>query len=158
IDELKVDFRIPETYLPRLSVGQALSISVDALPGAWRDGTVAAISPLVDVSGRAALLRARIPNPERQLRPGMFARVNLVLDTTEAIMVPETALVPRDDQQFVMRVDGDRVTEVAVAIGQRQQGMVEIMQGLEAGDQVVVAGLQKISDGSLVDATVVTHE
>ncbi len=157
IDELKVDFRIPETYLPRLSVGQALDITVDALPGERWEGTVAAISPLVDVAGRAALLRARLENQERKLRPGMFARVNLVLDTTQAIMVPETALLPRDDQQFVMRVANEQVDEVVVIIGQRQGGRVEVVEGLDAGDQVIVAGLQKVSQGSRVNTTVVNY-
>src|SRR5690606_30971601 len=99
--------------------------------------------------------RALIENTDNQLRPGLFARVNLLLHESKALLVPETALAPRNNQQFVLRVEDDRVREVAVQIGQRSQGMVEIVAGLQPGDRVVTAGLQKVSDGTLVAVTLV---
>lgn len=155
IRQLKVDFRLPEIYVAQTRLGQPLDITLDALPGERWQGVVTAISPLVDVAGRAIMLRARLDNPDGVLRPGMFARVNLLLGSGEALMVPETALAPRDNQQFVMRVVDDVVEEVLVRTGQRQRGMVEIVEGLQAGDRVIVAGLQKVESGSRVRATVV---
>src|SRR5690554_2450642 len=94
IDPLNVDFRVPEQFLSAVTVGSRLHVSFDALGGAQREGTVGAISPLVDVGGRSLLLRANIPNADDVLRPGLFARVQLELADTQALVVPESALVP----------------------------------------------------------------
>ncbi len=154
-NRLKADFRIPEIYLGQINIGQKLEVLVDAIPGRVWSGTVTAISPLVDVAGRALVMRAIIENAENILRPGLFARVNVLLDESDALMIPETALAPRGNQQFVLRVENDRVREVAVEIGQRRQGMVEVIAGLQPGDKVVTAGLQKVTDGALVAVTLV---
>lgn len=153
--QLKVDFRIPELYLAQISPGQRLNVAVDALPERTWPAQVTAISPLVDVSGRALVMRAVVDNTDGVLRPGMFARVNLLLTETPALLVPETALAPRENRHYVYRVNGDTVEEVAVRIGQRRGGQVEVLEGLADGDQVVTAGLQKIQDGARVAVTLV---
>lgn len=154
-NRLKADFRIPEVYLGQIHVGQKLEVGVDAMPGRVWTGTVTAISPLVDVAGRSLVMRAVIDNNDDLLRPGLFARVNVLLNESDALMVPETALAPRGNQQYVLRVENDRVREVAVQIGQRSHGMVEIVAGLQPGDKVITAGLQKVSDGTRVAVTLV---
>lgn len=155
INQLKVDFRIPEMHLAGVSTGQSLQVTVDALPGRHWQGKVAAISPLVDAAGRSIVMRAQVDNEDGVLRPGMFARVRLRLADGEAVMVPETALVPRDNRQYVFIVRDGAVEQVEVSIGQRQSGRVEITNGVEAGDQVVTAGLQKVQDGTRVAVTLV---
>src|SRR3546814_3204656 len=102
LQPLKVDFRVPAVYLRLLEVGQPLRIRVDAFPDETFTGTVYAIDPRIDVNGRAVALRATIPNEDGRLRPGLFARVTLVVDRREdAIIVPEQAIVPRGDEKFV---------------------------------------------------------
>jgi len=150
IDPLQVDFRIPEHYLGAVLPGQPLTVSFDALAGVVRNGVVDAIHPLVDVGGRSILLRATIPNPDNRLRPGLFARVRLQLSNGEAVMVPEAALAPSGETQYVFRLNDNTVERVEVQTGLRRDGMVEILAGLNEGDTVVVAGIQKISDGSRV--------
>ena len=102
------------------------------------------------MGGRSVLVRADVPNPDGKLRPGMFARVQLQFNDAQALTVPETALQSSGAERFVFRVEEGKVKRVVVDIGQRRAGQVEIVQGLKEGDQVVVAGLQKISDGAAV--------
>ncbi len=150
IDPLKVDFRIPEQFLGEVHEGIKLALSFDALPGQSREGEVGAISPLVDVGGRSILLRANVPNADGALRPGMFARVRLQFTDDMALVVPETALVPSGEEQYVFRIVDGHAQRVVVQVGQRRNGRVEIVTGLRPGDQVITAGLQKVRDGDLV--------
>src|SRR5690554_17503 len=156
IDPLNVDFRVPEHFLSAVAVGSRIQLRFDALPDVTREGTVGAISPLIDVGGRSILLRATVPNSDGSLRPGMFARVQLQFDDKQALMVPEAAIVPAEEMTYVFRVDGDHVAQVPVALGQRRQGQVEVIDGLRSGDQVLVSGLQKVSDGARIHILSVT--
>lgn len=151
IGVLKLDFRVPETYLRRIRVGQPLKVSVDAYPGEQFSGAIYAIEPAVDESTRTVLLRARLPNPGVRLKPGMFARVSLDLDRRDnALVVPEQAVVPRGDGRFVFRIADGKAQLVKVEIGVRRPGEVEILKGLEAGDNIVVDGQLKLQDGAAV--------
>ena len=151
IDPLKADFRVPEMFLGKVQVGQALQVNLDAVPGKVFEGKVLAINPLVDQGGRSIVIRAVLRNQTGGLRPGMFARVRLMTDLkTESLVVPEQALVPQGDDQFVYKVVDNRVQRARVEIGQRRDGKVEIVKGLSAGDVVVTAGQLKIRDGSTV--------
>jgi membrane fusion protein (multidrug efflux system) len=149
IDPVKVDFRIPERFLSSLSVGQRIRVGVDAFPGRGFEGEVYAIDPQIDPAGRSIAIRARIDNPDQVLRPGLFARVRLILDERpEALVVPEQALVPDGEQRYVFRVRDGQARRTEVRIGQRRSGQVEIVDGLAAGDTVVTAGQLKLRDGT----------
>ncbi len=151
IDPLKVDFRVPEIYLQQVQVGQTLTITLDALPGKTYDGKVLAVNPLVDAGGRSVVIRAVVRNQGTSLRPGMFARVKLITrDEKQALVIPEQAIVPQGDEQYVYRVVDGKVTRVKVDIGQRRDSKVEILRGLEANDVVVTAGQLKLRDGMAV--------
>lgn len=152
IATLKLDFRLPELYLGRLHPGQSLEVTSDVVPGEVFAATVDAIDPLVDAQGRAVLLRARLSNQDGKLRPGVFARVRLILaDRPDVLVVPEEALVPAPGNvQFVYRVEGDKVRRVEVRTGMRRAGVVEIVDGLASGMQVVTAGQLKLRDGAAV--------
>jgi membrane fusion protein (multidrug efflux system) len=151
IDPLKADFRVAEAYLGAVRPGQRIELGVDAFPGQLFAGEVFAIDPLIDESGRSILLRARLPNPDHVLRPGLFARVTLVLNEREgAIQVPEQALVPQGQDQFVFKVKDGTATFVKVTTGIRREGMVEILDGLGPEDEVVTAGQLKLRDGAAV--------
>jgi membrane fusion protein (multidrug efflux system) len=148
IDPLKVDFRVPETYLKQIEVGQTLHVSLDALPGKTFEGKVFAVNPLVDAGGRAIVIRALVRNSDTSLRPGMFARVRLITrNLQDALTIPEQAIVPQGDDQYVFKVTDGRAMRVKVEVGQRRDGKVEIVKGLEPTDMVVTAGHLKIRDG-----------
>ena len=151
VDTLKADFRVPETFLGQVQVGQSLEVNLDAVPGKVYEGRVLAINPLVDQGGRSIVIRAVMRNQTGNLRPGMFARVRLLTDLkADSLVVPEQALVPQGDDQFVYKVVENRAQRARVEIGLRRDGKVEIVKGLSAGDVVVTAGQLKIRDGSTV--------
>lgn len=156
IDPLKVDFRVPEVYFGNVRIGAVIKVTVDALPDADITGNVYAIDPLVDEAGRAVVVRATVPNKDRRLRPGLFARVALVYDTIEAaILVPEQAIIPIGQDKFVFKVVDGKAAMTKVTIGERFLGRAEIREGLVAGDTVVTAGQMKIRDGA--DVTVLPN-
>ena len=131
--------------------GQTLEITLDAMPDKRYEGKVFAISPLIDEGGRAIVMRAQVNNKGGELRPGMFARVRLLFGATQpSPAVQETALVPQRDEQYVFVVRDNRAQQVKVEIGQRRDGLVQVLAGLKEGDMVVTAGHQKIRDGLAV--------
>ena len=146
IDPLKVDFKVPETLLAAIKVGQTIRLRVDAMGSRAVEGTVYAIDPLLETSGRAIVLRARILNPDGALRPGLFARVVLTVEEKpDAIFVPEQSVLPGSDgtMSVFKAVDGKAVM-VKVELGERIKGEVEVLSGLKPGDVVVTAGLPKL--------------
>jgi membrane fusion protein (multidrug efflux system) len=151
IDPIKVDFRVAEKFLSAVRVGQTIQVGVDAYPGTVFEGEVYAIDPRIDIQGRSVVIRARLPNSERLLRPGLFARVTLVLETRpQAVTVPEQAIMPRGSEQFVFTIVDGKVKQTKVTIGSRRDGRVEIVEGLGHEDIVVTAGHLKIRDGVAV--------
>ena len=151
IDQLKLDFRVPEVFLARLRAGQSVRIAVDAYADAHFEGAIYAIEPAIDEQTRTVLVRARVANPALKLRPGMFARVQLLLGTREkAVWVSEAAIVPRGQDSFVYKVVQGKADLVKVRIGLRKPGEVEVVEGVAAGDLVVTEGVQKIGPGAPV--------
>lgn len=157
-----VDFRLPERFQTKVKKGQKAQVDMDALPGRKFSAVIQAIDPLLDANGRSVGVRACIDNRQNQLRPGMFARVNTVFSEREnAIVVPEEAIVPQAGKQFVIKLleGADKGTEketkitqrVEVKVGIRRPGKVEILEGLAVGDEVVIAGQQRVQkDGTAV--------
>ena len=129
-------------------MGQTLTVALDALPGKSFEGKVLALNPLIDAAGRSLVIRAVVRNTDTSLRPGMFARVKLITrDAKEALVVPEQAIVPQGDDQYVFRVVDGKAARVKVDIGQRRDGKVEVLKGLGPSDVVVTAGQLKLRDG-----------
>ncbi|MCB1956718.1 MAG: efflux RND transporter periplasmic adaptor subunit [Rhodocyclaceae bacterium] len=151
LSSLKVDFRVPESNLAQIRTGQSVGVTVDAYEGRSFDAVDEAIDPQVDAQGRALLLRARIDNRERLLRPGLFARVRLVLqDRPSVASIPEEALIPTAEGQYVFVVDEGKARRVEVTTGARRQARVEVRSGLASGMRVVTAGQIKLRDGAAV--------
>jgi membrane fusion protein (multidrug efflux system) len=148
---LKVDFRLPEATLVRLSIGQAIEITSDALPGERFTATLDAINPLVDANGRSISCLARLDNATGKLRPGMFVRTRLIFEARDdALMIPEQALVADPVQAFVFTVVEGKARKVLVKTGLRRNAQLEIVDGLKAGDVVVTAGQLKLRDGAAI--------
>ncbi|MFP5356881.1 MAG: efflux RND transporter periplasmic adaptor subunit [Gammaproteobacteria bacterium] len=153
LQSLKLDLRVPEAALPVLSVGQALTVELDAYPGERFTGTLYAMDPRISDTTRSIALRARLPNPDGKLRPGLFARVRIAVETKQAaLMVPEEAIFPRGEQLFVYVIEDGKAAIREVRVGQRQPGRAEVVSGLRAGETVITVGLQKIGPGTAVVA------
>jgi membrane fusion protein (multidrug efflux system) len=153
ISTLKVDFRLSEAALSAIRVGQVLDLEVDAYPGTAFPGKVYAIDPRLAEDTRSVGVRARVPNDKGKLRPGLFARVKLVIAThANAVMVPEQAIIPQADKLFVYLIEDGKAAMKPVAIGLRQNGRAEITSGVKPGDTVITAGVQKIGPGAPVMA------
>ena len=158
---LTVDFRLPERYQTRIAPGLPVQVQLDALPGRSWEAKVLAVDPLLDANGRSIAVRATMPSdPRKELRPGMFARVLTVFSVDDtALVVPEEALVPQAGKQYVFVLheqgEGDarkRVSRrVEVQTGARRGAEVQIVQGLQGNETVVVAGQQRLQrDGTAV--------
>lgn len=151
VHPIKVDFRVPERYLPAVTVDQHLAVEVDAFPARSFEGRVYALDPQIDAGGRSIAIRARVPNPDGLLRPGLFARIRLVVGRRDrGLVVPEEAIVPLGGERFVYRVVDGKAVLTRVEIGLRRPGRVEIVDGLDADDVVVTAGQIKLRDGQPV--------
>lgn len=152
ISSIKVDFRVPEKYADLVRQGQQIEVQVDALPGESFGARIDAIDPHIDSSGRSARLRARIDNPQGRLKPGMFARIRLILaERDNALMVPEEAIVPQGGKSTVWKVVDGKAVRAEVKTGVRRAAQVEITHGLASGELVVTAGQIRLSrDGTPV--------
>jgi membrane fusion protein (multidrug efflux system) len=152
IDELKVDFSVPEVFLSQVSTGQKVEVTVDAWPGQIYEGTIYAINPHVDVNGRALQVRASLDNADGALRPGLLARVIVKgKDERRVVTVPESAIVARSGESLVFRLEDSKAIETMVVTGKRRNGLVEILEGLSANTQVVTAGQARLKNGSVVE-------
>ena len=151
IGSLKLDFRIPEAFLSKIAKDQDVNVRVDAFPKETFSGKIFAIEPAIDTQTRTVMLRARVPNPDVKLKPGLFARVNLILERRgTALVVPEEAIVPKGNASLVIRVVDGKAEFVPVKIGRRRPGEVEIVDGLKVNDTVVTDGQMKLQPGAPV--------
>ena len=152
LDTVKVEVKVPEKYLRQLRIGQPLGFTVAAFPDEKFRGEVYFISPQIDESTRTALVKARIPNREAKLRGGMFASLDLTLQLREAaIVIPEPALMSNGDNFSVFVVDAGNVAQLRpIEVGYRLAGRAEIVKGLDAGEKVVIEGVQKLRPGAPV--------
>ena len=138
---VKVDFTIPERHFAQLKSGQTINARAEAYPDRVFEGEVRFVSPRIDPVSRAAKARAFVPNKDFALRPGMLLIVELNFGSKRVRTVPESALTPIGDQQFIYRVtDAGTAERVEVKIGRRQKGTVEILEGLTAGETIVTHG------------------
>jgi membrane fusion protein (multidrug efflux system) len=132
-------------------VGQPVEVTTDAVPGSLYKGRVDAINPRIEAGGRSLEVRAELPNTDGKLRPGMFARVRVIVgDRAEALLVPEEAIVPQGDNFFVFRVIDDKAQRVPVKLGVRRDGQVELLDNVKPGDRIVTAGVRVQRDGQPV--------
>jgi len=150
---LKIDFKIPETFLNRVRVGQQVRITTEADPGAVFTGEIYVVDPRVDSGSRAVRVRARVPNHGEQLRPGLFAAADVVLHQRDGtLVIPEEAVIPQREKTFVYRVLDHTARWTEVSLGMREGGLVEVVSGVGAGDGVVRVGHHKLKDGMAVQS------
>lgn len=151
VEEVYVDFPVPEVQLAHLAEGQQLTGRSSAWPGRDFLGEVSMIDSRVDPNTRAVTVRGIFENPDHALRPGMLVRIRLERPTRQALVVPEIAVVQVGRETFAWRVrDDTTVEQVPIQIGARVAGLAEVSHGLAAGDRIVVDGTAKLRPGLAV--------
>ncbi len=155
LTKVKVDFNISENHLPSLAVGQKVDAASIAYPNEVFSGEISSLDSRVDPLTRSIQVRAVVDNPDLKLRPGMLLQINLQKKVLESLVVPEKALIPHEDKQFVFIVENDKVIQKEVKAGLRRPGQVQIISGIEVGDIVVTEGALRLREGSSV--SVIEH-
>lgn len=154
ISAIRVDFPVPERFLAQIREGQAITASVDAYPGVAIPGRIAHIDTRVDERTRAVTARAEFANPDRRLKPGMMVRVAISRGRRQALSAPEAAVAVQGDSAFVYVLHARGPQTMAeqrpVLTGLRQDGFVELRDGVQAGDRIVADGLNKVLPGQPV--------
>src|SRR5947199_2351233 len=159
VNPQRAAFQVPERFARSLSPGQAVTFRVAAIAGRDFIGQVDFVDPIVQLPGRTILVKARVPNPQRLLQPGMFIEARLVTAVRpKAIVVPEDAVVPAEGSSFVWVVVAGKADRRKVNLGVRTPGFVEITDGVKAGDQVVTGGLAMLAPGAPVMPRVVERK
>jgi membrane fusion protein (multidrug efflux system) len=152
ITRLQLLFYLPEQAVSVVRPGIPVNIKVAPYPDDRFAGEVYFVSPTLEAEGRRILVKAWIPNPDRRLRPGLFAEIEAeIARKDDALLVPDSALVYDLEGTFLWKIDAEsRAHRVPIEVGLRQEGRVEVAKGLAPGDVVVAAGIHKVKDGQKV--------
>jgi membrane fusion protein (multidrug efflux system) len=152
VEELRVNFSVPERFISSLKKGAPVSVTTTAFPGAELRGTVDVVEPMVDTGTRSVKVVAKVKNTDGKFRPGMSANVSLSLsERGQALTLISEAIFLDQNQAFVYVIKPDcTVVKTAVKLGSRTLQAVEIVEGVRGGDKVVKAGHQKLFEGAKV--------
>lgn len=150
VSQVKVDFSIAENHLPSVSEGLQVFAESIAYPEQTFAGTISSIDSRIDPVTRSVQVRAIIDNAEYKLHPGMLLQITLQKKVMNTLVVPEQALVPIQDRQYVYVLNGDKVMQRQVELGERKPGIAEVKSGLQSGEQIVVEGTLRLRDGATV--------
>lgn len=154
ITPVKLLVGISESEYTKVKKGDSVSLTVDALPGEVFSGRIERIHPTMDAATHTFTVEVRVPNADRKLRPGMYARVLVHFGKDNSVVVPDQAVVRMlgsgDKFVYVLNEDGT-VSYKKVEIGVRMEKEYEILSGIEAGQKVVVDGQIRLKDGIKVD-------
>ena len=144
---VKLDFSVPQAYMFALQPGLPITAQIAGVANHSFTGKVTTLDSRVDPVTRSIIVRAELPNPEGLLKPGMFMTAKISAQATQALMVPEGAIVPEQGKSFVFVVTKGVVSKREVTLGRRKPGQVQVTEGLAGGERVVVEGTQKVRDG-----------
>lgn len=148
---IKLDFTVAETYIHALEKNLPVLAQTAGLPGREFRGKVTHLDSRVDPVTRSIAVRAELPNPKGELKPGMFMTVRLQGEVKPALLVPEGAIVPEQGHAYVFVVENGVAVRREVKLGKRRPGEVEIVDGLKERERVVTEGTQNLRDGITVN-------
>ncbi|MGI9436734.1 MAG: efflux RND transporter periplasmic adaptor subunit [Geminicoccaceae bacterium] len=149
--EIEVEFSVPEIFFGTVAKGQPIKATSVAFGARVFDGLIETVDSRIDSVSRSFRVRAKMPNPDLTLPAGMFMLVDLTVAEREAITVPEEAVVVSDDEVAVFVVTDGKAERRLVTLGQRDFGLVEIIDGLTSGEQIVIKGLPRVRAGAAVE-------
>ncbi|NJD32675.1 MAG: efflux RND transporter periplasmic adaptor subunit, partial [Gammaproteobacteria bacterium] len=151
LDPLIAYVHVPEKEFRKIAARQPADVIVDALGGEHFTGTIARISPTVDPQTGTFRAEVEVPDPTRRLKPGMFARVNIVYERREnALQLPRNAILDADGEQSVFIVANGKAEQRRIQTGLANNGWVEVLQGLKGDERVVVVGQAGLKTGTVV--------
>ena len=151
VDRLRVQLTVPEQFIAAVAVGQPVSFEVDAYPGRQFVGHVRYVSPALESNQRALTVEAVVPNPSRELKPGLFATARVELPKrTPALLVPADSVRTSSGTSRVFVVTDHRAQERIVTLGQTVDGLIEITSGVIAGERVATKNVAQLVDGIAV--------
>jgi membrane fusion protein (multidrug efflux system) len=161
LDPVFADFALPQQYFSKLSQGLEIRVTTDAVPGRVFTGKLTAVNSMIDVATRNVGVQATLANPDHVLRPGMFAKVEVVLpEKGRALVIPGSAIsyAPYGDSVFIIEKQKDPKTgkesqvlrQQFVRVGEARGDFVSITNGLKAGETIVGAGVFKLRNGIAV--------
>ncbi|MDR0954171.1 MAG: efflux RND transporter periplasmic adaptor subunit [Rikenellaceae bacterium] len=155
IDRVKVQVNISEGYFPQVKVGMPVAIRLDVYPDEVFEGKVSLIYPAVDAATRTFTTEITIPNGNLKLRPGMFARVAINFGAEDQVVVPDVAIQKQvgTNERFGFVIENGVAHRRTLTLGRQVGSSVAILSGFSAGETIVVAGGQKLLDGTEVDVT-----
>ncbi len=156
LSTIKVDFNLPERLLTTVHVGQKISAVNSAYQTVKFEGQITSIDSRIDARTRSLKVRAELPNKALKLRPGMMLNIQVVLKVDKLLQLPESTIIPIEDKHYVFAVEDDVAYRKEVEIGRRHPGIVEIISGVQAGEQIVQEGALKLRDGAHIK--VIAHD
>lgn len=152
--QIKLDFNVASIHLTSLTPDMDINAKAKALGNQVFTGTVSSMNNYIDPVSRSITVRALLPNPNHLLKPGLLMEVELQANQRESILISEGALVQQGNTKFLYVIshhDGNLIAKKTnVLTGLRKNGKIEILEGIKAGDQIIVHGAMKIKDGSQV--------
>ena len=150
-ETLKIIANVLEKDIPLLKAGMKAKVRVESYPGRVFEGRVEKINSALDLATRTLQAEVYIPNSDRSLKPGMFANVELaLLEKPQTLVIPREAVIEAGSEMSVFVVEGEQAVRRSVTIGYEQDRSVEVLKGLNEGDQVVIKGQQLIKEGSTI--------
>lgn len=154
INPLRLKLQVPEAFAAAIGRGQVVTLKVDSFPDREFKGLINRINPSMDEKNRSLMAEGQVTNESGLLRPGMFARAQIVSDKKgTALMVPEKAVVSLAGVNKVFVVDGGRAVERLVKLGARDGSLVEILEGIKSGERVITTNAEQLHDGASISAT-----
>ena len=148
---LKIDYSLPSRYAPDLKLDQPVTVTADFLPNTVFDAKVSYIAPSVDPDSQTIDVHAILNNPQNQLKPGQFVNVQQRLGTRQnAILIPEGSDFVTIDSTHVLGVRHNKAVTIPITIGEHLYGKVQVIKGLEKGDEIITTGQEQLKNGNPV--------
>jgi len=150
-DNMRIKIDLPEKYLPDIHEGLKIDFSTDTLPKEKFSGAITSISSAVDLANRTSRVEVTVPNPDHKLVHGMFARLDIPVETHENVVsLPLSAVSWEADKQYVYKVENGKITHAPIKIGIRNSTFVEVLEGVSSGDLIANGKLIDLIEGEPV--------
>lgn len=150
--DLRADLRVPERDAVSLAAGQPVAFTVDALPDRGFTAKVERIAPIVDRASGTVSVTVRVDNRDHTLRPGLFTRMDVAfLHVADAVLIPKTAVLGSRNATITYVIENGKARRASVRLGHENGARVQVLEGLDAGAEVVVTGHAALTDGALVE-------
>ena len=152
MDAVRVNVNVVERDLPKIKKGQTAQIELDAYPEEMFNGRIEKVSPMVDLASRTAFVEIVIPNRAHRIKPGMFARIKILIKEREgALIIPRDAIIREDSSNYVFVVKDNQAFRKKIELGINENNKFEVIKGLEEGELAVTMGNTRLKDGVKVE-------